>query len=90
MCSFEGIWENRYLEKECSSIAQSVEHAAVNRSVVGSSPTGGAFLKKMRLRGQAVKTSPFHRMCSFEGIWENRYLQKGMFLHSSVGRACGC
>ena len=46
MCSFEGIWENRYLEKECSSIAQSVEHAAVNRSVVGSSPTGGAFLKK--------------------------------------------
>ena len=25
-----------------SSIAQSVEHAAVNRSVVGSSPTGGA------------------------------------------------
>ena len=60
MCSFEGIWKNRYLEKECSSIAQSVEHAAVNRSVVGSSPTGGAFLKKMRLRGQAVKTSPFH------------------------------
>ena len=45
--------------KECSSIAQSVEHAAVNRSVVGSSPTGGAFLKR-RLRGQAVKTSPFH------------------------------
>ena len=41
-------------------LAQSVEHAAVNRSVVGSSPTGGAFLKKMRLRGQAVKTSPFH------------------------------
>ena len=26
-----------------SSLAQSVEHAAVNRSVVGSSPTGGAF-----------------------------------------------
>ena len=25
-----------------SSLAQSVEHAAVNRSVVGSSPTGGA------------------------------------------------
>ena len=32
-----------------------VEHAAVNRRVVGSSPTGGA-----RLRGQAVKTPPFH------------------------------
>ena len=29
-----------------SSIAQSVEHAAVNRRVVGSSPTGGA--KKSR------------------------------------------
>ncbi len=26
---------------QCSSLAQSVEHAAVNRSVVGSSPTGG-------------------------------------------------
>ena len=26
-----------------SSIAQSVEHAAVNRAVVGSSPTRGAF-----------------------------------------------
>ena len=47
-----------------SSIAQSVEHAAVNRSVVGSSPTGGGSgkLEKdgKRLRGQAVKTSPFH------------------------------
>ncbi len=40
-----------------SSLAQSVEHAAVNRRVVGSSPTGGA---KIRLRGQAVKTPPFH------------------------------
>ena len=39
-----------------SSIAQSVEHAAVNRRVVGSSPTGGA----KWLRGQAVKTPPFH------------------------------
>ena len=28
-----------------SSIAQSVEHAAVNRRVVGSSPTGGAKLR---------------------------------------------
>ena len=32
-----------------------VEHSAVNRVVVGSSPTGGAWL-----HGQAVKTSPFH------------------------------
>ena len=40
-----------------------VEHSAVNRVVVGSSPTRGVFfLKKniIRLHGQAVKTSPFH------------------------------
>lgn len=51
-----------------SSLAQSVEHAAVNRSVVGSSPTGGGRRKperhkpgrKIRLHGQAVKTPPFH------------------------------
>ncbi len=30
------------MHKLYSSLAQSVEHAAVNRSVVGSSPTGGA------------------------------------------------
>ena len=29
-----------------SSIAQSVEHAAVNRRVVGSSPTWGALVRK--------------------------------------------
>ena len=40
ICSFEGTMN------EYSSLAQSVEHAAVNRSVVGSSPTGGAYLKK--------------------------------------------
>ena len=74
-----------------SSIAQSVEHSAVNRSVVGSSPTWGVWglssagrasalqaeghrfepcrphfiyllrsRKNTRLRGQVVKTSPFH------------------------------
>ena len=49
-----------------SSIAQSVEHAAVNRAVVGSSPTRGAhiFICVNRIyerpHGQAVKTSPFH------------------------------
>ena len=42
-----------------------VEHAAVNRGVAGSSPARGAFLTAKslldsRLRGQAVKTSPFH------------------------------
>ena len=31
-----------YPEKKYSSLAQSVEHSAVNRVVVGSSPTGGA------------------------------------------------
>ena len=40
VCSFEGTWREKR-ERESSSIAQSVEHAAVNRSVVGSSPTGG-------------------------------------------------
>ena len=38
MCGFEGTVYTLY-----SSLAQSVEHAAVNRSVVGSSPTGGVF-----------------------------------------------
>ena len=45
-----------------------VEHTAVNRGVVGSSPTRGVDSKlsgvarpqEMRLHGQAVKTSPFH------------------------------
>ena len=57
-----------------------VEHSAVNRVVVGSSPTRGVFHRrnrkgsgceknrrrkrktgeKIRLHGQAVKTSPFH------------------------------
>ena len=36
-----------------SSIAQSVEHAAVNRAVVGSSPTRGVFL--FNKRGPMVK-----------------------------------
>ena len=52
ICGFEGtVYRCIY-----SSLAQSVEHAAVNRSVVGSSPTGGVFW----LHGQAVKTPPFH------------------------------
>ena len=39
-----------------------VEHSAVNRVVVGSSPTRGALVETKRnwLLGQAVKTSPFH------------------------------
>ena len=38
VCGFEGTYLQVY-----SSIAQSVEHAAVNRAVVGSSPTRGAY-----------------------------------------------
>ena len=72
--STDYVYENAPLvEHAYSSIAQSVEHSAVNRSVVGSSPTRGVksylavdilskiFLnKRIRLLGQAVKTSPFH------------------------------
>lgn len=55
----EASWEDRNSPSTMSaSLAQSVEHAAVNRSVVGSSPTGGAFYTW--LHGQAVKTPPFH------------------------------
>ena len=39
----EFVKQTSYVDRRFtfSSIAQSVEHAAVNRSVVGSSPTGG-------------------------------------------------
>ena len=37
-------WQQKLLKIKYSSLAQSVEHSAVNRSVVGSSPTGGAEL----------------------------------------------
>ena len=38
-----------------SSLAQSVEHSAVNRSVVGSSPTGGAH-KARKFKQRARRT----------------------------------
>ena len=60
-------------DTEFASIAQSVEHAAVNRGVVGSSPTGGVSNLTCRnfrhvkfdktLNGAMVKwfkTQPFH------------------------------
>ena len=53
VCSFQGIQNQIFLDSSM------VEHTAVNRDVVGSSPTRGVFLN-IRLRGQAVKTSPFH------------------------------
>ncbi len=48
MFSFEGMKQGTgqilsgRTQERVYSLAQSVEHAAVNRSVVGSSPTGGA------------------------------------------------
>ena len=52
MCSFERtVYSFIFLDSSM------VEHSAVNRVVVGSSPTRGVFL---RPHGQAVKTSPFH------------------------------
>ena len=62
MCSFEGMEPLIILDSSM------VEHSAVNRVVVGSSPTRGAFLaltmlngsRTVRPHGQAVKTSPFH------------------------------
>ena len=67
------LLELLYMAKVYSSIAQLVEHAAVNRRVVGSSPTRGAgaalsfneFKHRHKVLiarplGQAVKTSPFH------------------------------
>ena len=44
-------------------IAQSVEHAAVNRSVVGSSPTQGAKILYLNIYGpmaQLVRAPPCH------------------------------
>ena len=64
MCSFERtVYSFIFLDSSM------VEHSAVNRVVVGSSPTRGVFLSdtldtpsgdNTRLHGQAVKTSPFH------------------------------
>ena len=56
MFGFEGMIYLTFLDSSM------VEHSAVNRVVVGSSPTRGALVKTKRnwLLGQAVKTSPFH------------------------------
>ena len=56
--SFEGV-RKRIKGSIIILDSSMVEHSAVNRVVVGSSPTRGVFLN-IRLRGQAVKTSPFH------------------------------
>ena len=45
-----------------SSLAQSVEHSAVNRSVVGSSPTGGAH------KTRKLKVYGFYTLCAEHDI----------------------
>ena len=63
--------QNKEPRKNIILDSSMVEHSAVNRVVAGSSPARGARakeesgaavpkLKRIRLRGQAVKTSPFH------------------------------
>ena len=64
LSSAESTWldtarEDKSLPDSIILSSSMVEHSAVNRVVVGSSPTRGVFLN-IRLRGQAVKTSPFH------------------------------
>ncbi len=66
VCSFECIIHSyifRCYLMEIILDSSMVEHSAVNRGVVGSSPTRGVFLYYIVhfwLLGQAVKTSPFH------------------------------
>ena len=74
-----------------SSIAQSVEHAAVNRGVVGSSPTGGAKARKCKTCGlfylpKSVEKKPpadafppaeKHPLAAFfQQIWANKKAHK--------------
>ena len=62
------VWKVRYIVLNASKHlfldSSMVEHTAVNRGVVGSSPTRGVELERVInqiwLLGQAVKTSPFH------------------------------
>ena len=65
-------------KKKYSSIAQSVEHAAVNRSVVGSSPTGGAFLCRKRVwegsgRNEIDETCKIQENVSCRFFWLYRF-----------------
>ena len=51
----EKVPEEKALRRRIIPDSSMVEHTAVNRGVVGSSPTRGVWP-----HGQAVKTSPFH------------------------------
>ena len=59
LCEVLNVHERHSKNQEVFLDSSMVERTAVNRDVVGSSPTRGVFLN-IRLRGQAVKTSPFH------------------------------
>ena len=59
-------WNNRWRQHKYSSLAQLVEHAAVNRRVVGSSPTRGA-------KGRTAERQSF---LLFSILGENRALRK--------------
>ena len=48
------VWSDQTRPLSYSSIAQLVEHAAVNRRVVGSSPTWGAMMKKACRHGDVA------------------------------------
>ena len=54
-----------YLETY-SSIAQSVEHAAVNRAVVGSSPTRGVMQKWRNWQTRRLQVPVVARSCGFK------------------------
>ena len=57
--SSQKIWEH-------SSIAQSVEHAAVNRAVVGSSPTRGVLQKWRNWQTRTVQVRVVAIPCGFD------------------------
>ena len=73
ICSFEGTMN------EYSSLAQSVEHAAVNRSVVGSSPTGGVFYcPEMRI--EKISSMRFFILFIKKTILLSEVIQEWFFL----------
>ena len=83
-----------------SSIAQSVEHAAVNRRVVGSSPTGGAILcawnryhaRKVRIYGlfscfhaENFKVKTVDVFCRFSASRRERTLNNWILSNIQAG-----
>ena len=70
----EAAWENKQMPTFFALIAQSVEHAAVNRSVTGSSPVWGAktplkpSVSGVRFFGKNFLTANFNFFCSQKQI----------------------